>query len=462
MPEDLRAHWNELDERYEISQWGHDKNEDYLQGRRCDLYGFETWLSQLTFFTKELVAKDLKLVEILRHHIGWYGTNYWLLNKLEGQLRCRSNALTSLEQTGMRQPMKVLCLLLRELWETRITDGTSKLAEQPTSTLQDLCKVIQNAVEDRENVKIGKNWCWHFCWPLWALRESFGDGPPVECYDVDFGPAFEDLSVIQAEAQRIIAARLAAVADGHSEVTTENDTSEVKKELQELNSANESLKSQVGEMEEKFEALKQDMLKCQEVIDYQQEIQKELMELKSEKDDFKQKEAQLEQKIKELEQDASSAKEVNEKQQGELLAIKEELGQLRSDHFKMKEELQELKMKGNDNDSLKTKGIESGSKNQQGTVLEYVTRALNELSMQCQRLQLNEVAKTQVSECRSEVSWFQVHQDVESNMLRSASSAFSVETNGPRCFMLDAVFKTSSGAFLSGTDLYLSFNKKWK
>ena len=512
MSEDLRAHWDDLDERYKISQDGHDGNGDYLQFHRCDLYGFETWLSQINFFTKELVAKDLKLVKMVIDDFRRIGRYYEHLGNLRFLLQYRSEALESLQQTGTPQAMKVLCLLLREMWETRIT-------EQPISTLRDLCKLIQNAMKDWESVERRDHWCGHFCRPLWWLRKSRGRGPPD--FSPDYGKAFEDLQVIQAEAQKIIAERLAVeqAADPGSfegqrqDISTENETSEVKKELQELHSANESLKSQVGEMEDKLEKLKQDMLKCQAIFDHQQKMQKELAELKSEKNDFKQKEAQLEQKIKELEQDASNAKEVNEKQQEELLAIKEELGQLKeelqelklenetmksrglevdgrvnqlevnntllstqlhdqlqklederlrmkeelvdfkSDKLKVKEELQELKLKLHEN--LKIKGIESGSKDQQGTLLEYVTRALHELSMQCQRLQLNEVAKTEASECCSEGSWDIVQQDVESSMLHSASSGFSVDTNGPHCFMLDAVFKTPSGAFLSGTDLHL-------
>ena len=152
LPEDLRPLWDELDERYKISQYGPGGNGDFPQLHRCDLYGLETWLSQISFFTKELVAKDLKLVEMLADDLSRSS------NELKRQLRYRSNALASLDQTGMPQPMKVLCLLLRELWETRITDGTSKLAEQPTSILQDLSKLIQKAMEDWENVKRLDHW----------------------------------------------------------------------------------------------------------------------------------------------------------------------------------------------------------------------------------------------------------------------------------------------------------------
>ena len=441
LPEDLRPHWDELDKHYKIRQNGHDGKGDFLQHKRCDLYGFETWLSRIAFSTKELVAKDLKVVEMVRVPFAKIGRSY--LGRLRIELQPRFEALASLEQTETPQAMKVFCVLLRELWETRITDGTSKLAEQSTSILQNLCKLIQNAMEGWEKVKRLDHWCWHFCWPLWALRASRGRGPPDP--SIGFSKAFEDLQVIQAEAEKIIAAR---------PVT--------QKEWEELKSSNDNLKRQVAEMLEKFEKLQQDALR---VHDHEKEMENELADLKSDNskmkeeladvksknDHVKHTEGQLEQKVNQLEQDALNTNKVNKKQQSELLAIKEELGQLRNDQFKMKEELQELKMKRND--SWKTKTIESGSKNAQGTVLEYVTRALNDLSMQCQRLQLNEIAKTEVSECCSEVSWIQVHQDGESNMLRSASSAFSVETNGPRCFMLDAVFKTPSGAFLSGADL---------
>ena len=274
--------------------------------------------------------------------------------------------------------------------------------------------------------------------------------------------------MIQAEAQKHIAERLAA--------------------------------EQVAD--QKLEKLKQDMLKCQEVCDHQQKMQKELMELKSENDHFKQKEAQLEQKVNQLEQDALNTKEVKERQQTELFEIKEELGQL-------KEELQELKL---EKENMKLRGLEVDGKVNQleenntflskqlhdqlqklederlkmkeerlkikeklmecnrdnlktmGKVMEFnsdkwkMKEALEELKSKCEQLKLNAI-QADVSDAVSELSsWVQVHQDAESSMLHSATSAFSVETNGARCFMLDSLFKTPRGTFVSGPHVRLGLN----
>ena len=289
----------------------------------------------------------------------------------------------------------------------------------------------------------------------------------------------------------------------HQEITTQ-DASKLKEEVQEMKSANQNLKLQVAEIVEKLENLQQNMSQYQEVFDHELKMKEELMELKSENGHFKQKGARLEQKVNQLEQDALNTKEVNKKQHLELLAIKEELGQL-------KQELQELKL---ENESLKSQGLEVDGKVNQleesnsllsRQVREHLQKlederfrmkeelvdfkndklkmkeelmecnsgklkilvdlnsdklrmkeALEDLKWKYESLKLNAI-QTDVSDAVSELSsWVQVHQDVESSMLHSATSAFSVETNGPRCFMLDAVFKTPSGAFLSGTDLHLS------
>ena len=514
LPEDLRPHWDDLNERYKISQDGHDGELDFLQHGRCDLYGFETWLSRIGFLTKELVAKDLKLVEMMRDHCGRVGRDYGNLDLLRHRLQHRFDALMSIEQAGIPQPMKVLCVLLRELWETRITEGASKLAEEPTSTLQDLCKLIQNAMEDWENVKRCDHWCGKFCRPLWELRASRGRGPP-RWWNSDQG--FEDFQLIQAEAQRIITGRLAAVADHHPEATTENDTSEVKRELLEMKAANDSLKLEVVKMEEKFKKLEQDTLTCREMCQNHQKAVKELADLKTESlkmqkevREMKSEKGQLDQKVRQLEQDASKTQEVNEQQQSELQVMKEELGRLQNHNSNMKEELQELKL---ENESMKLRGLEVDGRvsklQEDNTFLskkldEHVQKLeeerlrmkeelvdfkndklkLKEDLMECNsgklkilvelngdKLKMKEELQdlkskydqlrlksiqSDISDVCSEVSsWVKVHQDAEASMLHSASSAFSVDTNGPRCFMLDAVFKTPSGAFLSGTDLRL-------
>ena len=521
VPVDFHHDWHVLDKRYNISQFGHDGRGDYLQHLRCDLYGFEKWLSQIKFFTKDLVDKDLGVVALEA-----YRTPN-LITLLQTQLQWRSFALASLDQTGMPQPMKVLCLLLRELWETRITDGASKLAEQPTSTLQDLCKLIQNAMEDWENVKRRENWCCHFCEPLWMLRKSRGRGR------VALDKAFKDLQVIEAEAQKIIAARLAAEQAAHppssevphaerqrQEIPTENNGSEVNQKLQGLKPANDSLKLQVVDMEEKFTRLEQGFLKCEEMCQNQQKVADELAGLKHENlkmqeevHEMKSKNCRLATTVRKLEQDASQTHEVNEQQQGELQVMKEELAHLRNDNSNMKEELQELKL---ENESMKLRGLEvecrvnrlEESKTSLSKKLDEHVQKLEEerlrmkeelvdfkndklkmkedlmecnsgklkilVELNSDKLKIKEelqdlkskydqlkfkTIQSDISDVSSEFSsWVQIQQDAQASMLQSASSAFSVDTNGPRCFMLDALFKAPDGTFLTGTRLHLGFH----
>ena len=433
--------------------------------------------------------KDLKLVEMVKDHLRRMGRNYETLQSLNHLLHDRSDALAALHQTGTPQVMKVLLLVLREIWETRITDGTSKLAEQPTSTLQHLCKLLQTAMEDfkwKNGVRKDK-WCVYFCGPLWALRDSRGRGPSEW---PDFDEALEDLEVIFTEAQSILSSRLPA---------------ETAEELQQMKSANESLKLQVVQMEEKFEKLLQDTLKFREVFDSQKKMEVELAELKldnskmkkvltdlkSDNHRLKGNEAEFDQNVRQLEQDVLNVKELNEKQQGELLATKEELRQL-------KEELQEWKV---EKESLKSQGLEADRKviqleesntmlskqlheqlqklederlimkedrlkmkeqvielkiqmNQEKSKLEDELQELSSNYGHLKQLKLKAI-KADVSDVCSELSsWVQGHQDAESSMLHSASSAFSI-ANGPRCFMLDAVFKTPRETFIDGTHLCL-------
>ena len=159
---------------------------------------------------------------------------FYHLLTFRDSLQKRYEILASLEQSGTPEVMKVLCLLLREIWETRIWGGASKLVEQPTSALLNLCKLIQNGMEDWERLKEYDTWwCGHFCGRIWFLRESRGREPGCWKYD----KALEDLRVIKAEAQRIISARPATEADprssgGAEAVTSVDDSFRVKEELQ--------------------------------------------------------------------------------------------------------------------------------------------------------------------------------------------------------------------------------------
>ena len=436
LPADLRPLWDDLDERYKISQKGPDGKGDYLQINRFDVYGF--WLRRIHFFTKELVEKDLKLVEMLEDHFVRTGRNFGNLNSLKSQLLLRSKALTSLEQTGTRQAMEILCLLLSELSEIQIiTEGTSNLAEQPTAILQDLCKLLRKTMESWDDMKNLDKWCGYFYQPLWLLQ---GRG-------VDSSKALEDLQLIQAKTQGIIAARIPP----------------------------DILKLQVVKMEEKFEKLQQ----YQEVFDHQ---------LKMQKDHFKHKEAQLEQKVKELEQDALSAKEANEKHGGELLGMKEEMRQLKEENENMKSQGLEVDGKVNQleennilfskqlheqlqklederlrikedlvdfkNDKLKMKEELMECNSGKLKILVDLNsdklkmkEALDELKLKFERLKFNAI-QVDVSDVSSELSsWVQVRQDMESSTLHSASSAFCIRNQWPPLFHAGCCFQNTQWFF---------------
>ncbi|CAK9043297.1 Arylesterase [Durusdinium trenchii] len=67
-------------------------------------------------------------------------------------------------------------------------------------------------------------------------------------------------------------------------------------------------------------------------------------------------------------------------------------------------------------------------------------------------LHFSGLAKTEISDACSDASWVQIQQDQATPMQLSASSGFSVDTSGPRCFVLDTIFKTPTGS-LSGPEL---------
>ena len=331
-------------------------------------------------------------------------------------------------------------------------------------------------------------WCVYFCGPLWALRDSRGRGPPE--WWPDFDKALEDLEVIFTEAQSILSSRLPA---------------ETAEELQQMKSANESLKLQVVQMEEKFEKLQQDTLKFREVFDGQQKMKDELAQLKldnskmkemltdlkSENDRLKGNEAEFDQNVSQLEQDVLNTKKLNEKQQGELLATKEELRQLKEELQEWKEEKESVKSQGLEVDRKVIQLEESNTllskqlhdqlqklederlimkedrlkmKEQVMELKSQMNREKSKLEDELQELSSNyghlkqwklKAIKADVSDVCSELSsWVQGHQDAESSMLHSASSAFSI-ANGPRCFMLDAVFKTPRETFIDGAHLCL-------
>ena len=132
-----------------------------------------------------------------------------------------------------------------------------------------------------------------------------------------------------------------------------------------------------------------------------------------------------------LKHDASGMKAGLEK-----LDLQRELLNMKKDLHEMSMKFDRLTAKGN----LKTKKDLS----------EFGELMLHQL------LHLSGLAKTEISDACSDASWVQIQQDQATPMQLSASSGFSVDTSGPRCFVLDTIFKTPTGS-LSGPELCLSW-----
>ena len=447
LPKGFGLPLHDLDKRYKIFKGGPEGQNDFLRFQLGENNGFATWISHIAFFTKELLAPDLKLVERLMEHLPSSGNLFCYVQRLRDQLRERHQMLICLEQLGIPHALEVLCLLLRNIW-ARITNSTSKLAEQPVSTLQNLCKMIEHIMKDWK-WKVLSQWFRYFHGPLSGLQRR--SALPI------VGHAVNDLQVIQAEAQEIISSRLAEAADPlvvataveqDHQVTSVNVSPKMNEELPQVKT------DSLPQKEEKCKVLQHDTLKCKEVFDQQKKFKEELLALKAEVAELKSENQNMKCKLKMLESEMPTKQTAlpESRLRDEQIPAKPDCQKFELDIDMFSKESNEMQPDCN----LKMKKLESDNMTHPGTVLDYVTQALNQLSMECQRLKHNDPEKADTSDCYSEISWVQVHPDTDTSMLNSASSGFSVDTDGPRCFMVDAVFKTSGGAFLSGTDLYLS------
>ncbi|CAK9043301.1 Uncharacterized protein SCF082_LOCUS24788, partial [Durusdinium trenchii] len=133
----------------------------------------------------------------------------------------------------------------------------------------------------------------------------------------------------------------------------------------------------------------------------------------------------------------SLKEEVKELQQGKL-QMKEELEKLTSEHDTSTCRMTEM------DDKLKKMEHESSAEKE----LLNMKKDLREVCMKygCLTFNGNLKRKRGLGEEKR-------HQNEEASILSSASSGFSVDTGGPCCFMVDAVFETPTGSFLSGLQL---------
>eukprot|EP00913_Durusdinium_trenchii_P014235 g13358.t1 len=206
-----------------------------------------------------------------------------------------------------------------------------------------------------------------------------------------------------------------------------------KLKMQEVKSDNESLKHQIGHVEDEMKELKKEIMIAQEGQQSLADLQVKVSQVE-----------QLEETLKRLDSELLSTKaELQEfRSKHDASGVKADLEklELRGELLNMKKDLHEVSMKY---DRLTAKGNLKTKKD----LGEYGDLTLHQL------LHLSGLAKTEFSDACSDASWVQIQQDQETPMQLSASSGFSVDTSGSRCFMLDTIFKTPTGSFLSGPEL---------
>ncbi|CAK9078870.1 unnamed protein product [Durusdinium trenchii] len=305
--------WRELKDRYGlcwIAAEGRLSSTALERPRRGEVV--EPWIGAIIRLSKAVLRADLeKMDDMLNFDSKFNFLNSCgqaFLETLKGELLPqRLTALASLRQTGIPEAVEVLGLLLRELW-ARVTGGNSKLCDQEATKLQRLLDLMWKAIADWERVKNPNQieWCGHFCGPIWALRQSRGEGPPDP---VDYDMAMEDLRLLRNKAQCILTTR---------ELTVDQEG--MRQNLNGLKGSTLSLKEEVKE-------LQQDKL----------QMKKELERLMSEKV------TEMDDKLKKMEHEYSAARELHEKLQSELLRVKDESHQLQNEQLKMNEELQQVK-----------------------------------------------------------------------------------------------------------------------
>ena len=282
--------------------------------------------------------------------------------------------------------------------------------------------------------------------------------------------------------------------------TSHQDKLQMKEELEKLMSENDTLKCQMTEMDDRLkkmenessaekelhQKLQSEHLRMKdELMELQNEklkMNKELQEVKSDNESLKHQVAHVEDEMKELKKEIMIAQESQQSLAGlqvevnQLVQLEETLKRMDSELLSTKAELQEFRLK-HDASGMKA-GLEKLDLQRE---LLNMKKDLHEMSMKYDRLtakgnlktkkdlgeygeltlhqllHLSGLAKTEFSDACSDASWVQIQQDQATPMQLSASSGFSVDTSGPRCFVLDTIFKTPTGS-LSGPELCLSWN----
>ncbi|CAK9078210.1 unnamed protein product [Durusdinium trenchii] len=435
--------WIDAEWRYSPSAFDRPQRAEHLK----------LWIAAITRFSEAVLRKDLEKVDDVLNLISKFNFRPRpnpkpFLETLKGELQQRSAALASLRQTGIPEVVEVLCLLLWELIERN-----SRLHDEETAQLQRLLDLMQKAIADWDRVKNPGQieWCSYFCGPIWSLRQSGGDYSPV-----DYNRALEDLRLLRDLTQCILTLR-------ELEKQQQQRKSQRKEELESVTEMDDTLKrieNQSSAVMQLPEKLQSELLKMNDAFlqlqDEQLKMNEELQEVKLENDAIKRiaQESQQSQEVLSLKVNEGVQVHENLKSlESQLLNTKAELQDFRSKHeaSSMTSDFEKLKLQ-KEFLNMKKDVHEMSMKFDRLTISDNLKMKKVGLTLH-QPLHLSGLAKTEFSDACSDASWVRVQPDEETSMLLSASSGFSVDTGGPRCFMLDTIFKTPFGSVLSGPQL---------
>ncbi|CAK9107471.1 unnamed protein product [Durusdinium trenchii] len=394
---------------------------------------FEAWIAGIY---EDDVREDLQKVSAVLNSRDCAHVSSIIKNNLEvlrDLLQRRLAALTSL-QAETQEATEVLHLLLRELW-ARITGGSSTLSEQDTSKLQQLCTLTQHAMVGWNQVKKpGQEvkWCELFCGQMWAsLPPGLGEIAAV----VDFRH-------VEGQAQALLASRRLK----EEMMQLLKDSLQTKEELPKPSSQNDHWRCQVIEIRERLKKVEYESSASKKFCerresDMMEEHTLPMMHFKEKLVESDKKVKMLERELKKLRDEVQGFRLKNEtcsmKAAAEKLELQRELLNVRKDLHEMNLKYGRLTTNGN----LKMKEDVDDFKSTRHSAKDGWQES--DQSCPCQA-DLNDGSG----------SWFLIQEESEISSAISATSCFSVGTGGPFCFMPDALFKTPSGQFLSGADLY--------
>ena len=413
--------------------------------------------------------------------------NKFHLHQMYSKLHHCFPVLASLdEKTGIPQATEVLDKIIGKVKSSNKSIGNARVGElnwAEKSRFQQLSRSIRQAVANWHTIFDSQLWV-EFCDHLdsWAKNT-------VSLYDLS-----DLLDSLLEEARYVLALEEQRkkedswnlqVAETDRKLTAEFDRKLKQMELKILagNQRSEQLEGELSRMKVQLKGLQDDKLK----------MTKELQDVKSENEDMTLQAMTVSAELKELKNESLMHTEAHKKLEDQRrktdeamdlachgAEIVERVQVLETTLMKMSAELLELKS----NNQVRSMKTESENLQLQRDLLN-LKKDLHEVNVKCARTGVNDRVKMkkndvnefkstmhhakyqmwqiedkESSDASSDASWVRIQQRVETSMLHSASSGFSIDTSGPRCFMPDALFKAPDGKLLSGADLYLSWHSQ--